>query len=169
MRSLNEKCGVFGIFGEQFDVSRLSFYGLFALQHRGQEATGIAVSDGEKINCYKDTGLVNQVYSEETISSMQGFMAIGHVLYSTCKKGSTNHIQPVVPKSKNIALVHNGNLPSTKALEAFLESKNIDIKNMNDSEMMAEAISYYVEEGFELEDAVKKVTLYLQVVSQYSL
>lgn len=156
MRDLNEKCGIFGIFGEQFDVSRLSFYGLFALQHRGQEATGIAVSDGNRIDCFKDTGLVNQVYSEDIISSMQGFMAIGHVLYTTCKRATAGHIQPITPKNSNIALVHNGNLPSTRALEAFLKSKNINLENMNDSEMMAEAINHYVEQGFELEDAVKK-------------
>ena len=83
MRSIGEKCGVFGIYGKGLDASRLTFFGLYALQHRGQESSGIASSDGLSIRCVKDTGLVAQVFNEETISSLVGHVAIGHNRYST--------------------------------------------------------------------------------------
>src|SRR3989344_8014955 len=80
---LGEKCGVFGVFGYGLDVARLSFFGLFALQHRGQESSGIATSDGERIVCHKGMGLVSQVFSEDNIKELTGHIAIGHNRYST--------------------------------------------------------------------------------------
>ncbi len=152
---LNEKCGVFGIFGEGLDVSRLSFYGLFSIQHRGQEATGIAVADGYGIAHHKGSGLVTQVYSEDNISQLKGHIGIGQNLYSTCKISNRKHIQPVIVKNGLLALAHNGNLPSTKALQVFLTERGVDTTDHNDSELMAEAIAYYMRQGKKLAEAVE--------------
>ncbi len=152
---LNEKCGVFGIFGEGLDVSRLSFYGLFSIQHRGQEATGIAVADGYGIAHHKGQGLVTQVYSEDNISQLKGHIGIGQNLYSTCKVSNRNHIQPVIVKNGLLALAHNGNLPSIKALQVFLSERGVDTSDHNDSELMAEAIAYYMRQGKKLPEAVE--------------
>ena len=78
-----EECGIFGIYGPGLDVSRLTYYGLYALQHRGQESAGIAVSDGSGISLHKDMGLVPEVFSDEILQKLQGRMALGHVRYST--------------------------------------------------------------------------------------
>src|SRR3989344_7288457 len=126
MDHLNEKCAVFGIFGKGMDVSRLSFFGLFALQHRGQESSGIAVGDGQAINIHKDLGLVTQVFTEEAIEKLKGFASIGHNRYSTSKDSSLEHVQPLTAFHGKLALVHNGNLPSTTALTYFLTEKGID-------------------------------------------
>ncbi|HRH24425.1 MAG TPA: amidophosphoribosyltransferase [Candidatus Paceibacterota bacterium] len=152
MRSLNEKCAVFGIYGKDIDVARLSFFGLFALQHRGQEGSGIAVSDGETIRYHKDHGLVAQVFTEEAISSLNGYMAVGHNRYSTSKGSGTEHVQPMIVG--DLAFVHNGNLPSTKALEVFLSDKGVEVTNLTDSCLMAHAISWHMGQGMTLADAV---------------
>ncbi len=152
---LGEKCGVFGIFGEGLDVSRLCFYGLFSIQHRGQEASGIAVADGYGIAHHKGSGLVTQVYSEDHISQLKGYIGIGQNLYSTCKVSNRKHIQPVIIKNGLLALAHNGNLPSTKALKNFLLEREVDINDKNDSELMAEAIAYYVRQGYKLSEALE--------------
>lgn len=154
MRELEEKCGVFGIYGKGLDVSRLSFYGLFALQHRGQESSGIATSDGDKLMSYKGTGLVTHVYSESDIHRLTGHLAIGHNRYSTSKATGIAHAQPVIIDDV-LALAHNGNLPSTIALENFLKSKNIPVADMNDSELMAHAISYFLKNGCSLKEAIQ--------------
>ena len=151
---LNEKCGVFGIYGKDMDVSRISFYGLFALQHRGQESSGIAASDGEQLKCFKNTGLVTHVYSEEDIRKLTGHLAIGHNRYSTSKETGTKHAQPYIVQKGNMALAHNGNLPSTTVLERFLQEKGISVNDLNDSELMAEAISYFLNNGCTIKEAV---------------
>src|SRR3989344_7139223 len=142
--TLNEKCGIFGIYGKGLDVSPLTFFGLFSLQHRGQESSGIAVSDGQKIDSYSNVGLVTQVYSEEVITSLKGYIAIGHNRYSTSKSTGLKHAQPIVD-SEIVSLAHNGNLPSTLALEKFLKSKNIFDEELNDSEMMVKVIAYWMQ------------------------
>jgi amidophosphoribosyltransferase len=154
MNDLNHKCGVFGIYGKSLDVSRLTFYGLFALQHRGQESSGIAVSDGNHIDCYKNMGLVTQVYNEETIQNLKGHIAIGHNRYSTSEGSHVKHAQPFV--INNLALAHNGNLPSVTALKEFLEGKDISTENCSDSELMTKAISYYLDHGESIKDAIIK-------------
>jgi len=154
MNELNHKCGVFGIYGKNLDVSRLTFYGLFALQHRGQESSGIAVADGHHIDCYKNMGLVTQVYNEETITALQGHIAIGHNRYSTSGGGGVIHAQPIV--INNVALAHNGNLPSVTALKEFLEAKDISTDNYSDSTLMAKALDYYLQHGNSIKDAVIK-------------
>jgi amidophosphoribosyltransferase len=155
MNDLNEKCGVFGIYGKELDVSRLTFYGLFALQHRGQESSGIAVSDGNHLDVYKNMGLVTQVYNEETITSLKGHIAIGHNRYSTSEGSHIKHAQPVVV-NEHLALAHNGNLPSCAALKTFLEGKDISTNDCSDSELMAKALSYYLDHGNTIKEAVVK-------------
>ncbi len=153
---LGEKCGVFGAFGKNLDVARLTFFGLFALQHRGQESSGIAAANGYAINCYKNTGLVPQVFNEQTIEDLKGFVAIGHNRYSTSHGTGLEHAQPVIARDGLLALAHNGNLPSTKALEDFLLNKDISTNGSTDSELMAKAIGYYLEHKNSLADAIKK-------------
>ncbi|HYV33963.1 MAG TPA: amidophosphoribosyltransferase [Candidatus Limnocylindria bacterium] len=155
MELTGEKCAVFGIFGKNLDVSRLTFYGLFALQHRGQESTGIAVSNGSTLECYKNMGLVTQVYNEETIQNLQGHIAIGHNRYSTSEGSHIKHAQPIVINN-HLALGHNGNLPSVTALKEFLEGKDISTNDCSDSELMAKALAYYIEHGNSIQTAVLK-------------
>ncbi len=155
MNNLEHKCGVFGIYSKNLDVSRLTFYGLFALQHRGQESSGIAVSSGNHIDYYKNMGLVMQVYNEETITSLKGHIAVGHNRYSTSEGSHIKHAQPVVINDQ-LALAHNGNLPSTTALKEFLEGKDIATEDCSDSELMAKALAYYLEHGHSIKDAVIK-------------
>lgn len=155
MDGLNEKCAVFGIYGKGMDVARLSFFGLFALQHRGQEGSGIAVSDGENIRYHKDHGLVAQVFTEEAISSLKGHIAIGHNRYSTSKGSGTEHVQPMMVGGETLAFVHNGNLPSTAALEEFLADKGVAVGHLSDSCLMAHAIAWYMQQGKNLSDAVE--------------
>ena len=123
LENIGEKCGVFGIYGKGLDVSRLSFFALYALQHRGQEASGISSTDGKKIYCYKNTGLVSQVFNEEIIKTLPGHIAIGHNRYSTSSGLGVEHVQPVEVKDGSITLAHNGNIPSVTLLENFLKKK----------------------------------------------
>jgi amidophosphoribosyltransferase len=154
--NLNEKCGIVGVYGKKLDVARLAFFSLYALQHRGQESSGIAVANGYGINCHKNVGLVNQVFTEEIISNLSGHIAIGHNRYSTSEGTGLTHAQPVVIKYGLLALAHNGNLPSVSKLKIFLEVKIISTKTCSDSELMAKALSYYLENGASLKDAVLK-------------
>lgn len=156
MSDLNEKCGVFGVIGTDLDVSRLTFYGLFALQHRGQEATGICVANQASIDCHKGTGLVSQVFTEDAIAKLKGDVAIGHNRYSTSRGSSPteDQIQPYVTDNR-LAIAHNGNLPSTKALEEFLTDKGIAVDGHNDSKLMHLAIEYYMDQGETPAEAVK--------------
>lgn len=158
MSGLKEKCGVFGVIGKDTDAARLSFYGLFALQHRGQEASGICVSNGTDIRTEKGLGLVTQIFTEEAISSLQGSIAIGHNRYSTSHANAPlmSQIQPYVCSHNRLALAHNGNLPSTKQLESFLQDKGISVDGHNDSKLMHLAIEYYINEGLSVSDAVEK-------------
>ncbi len=152
---LNEKCAVFGIYGKGLDVSRLAFFALFALQHRGQESSGIAVSNGHHLDCYKNMGLVSHVYNEETIQSLKGDIAIGHNRYSTSEGSHLKHAQPIVINGQ-VALAHNGNLPSITALKTFLEGKDIPTEDCSDSELMAKAIAYYLDHDHSIAEAVEK-------------
>ncbi|MSR71265.1 MAG: amidophosphoribosyltransferase [Candidatus Taylorbacteria bacterium] len=156
MSELNEKCAVFGVYGEHMDVSRLTFFGLFALQHRGQESSGMAVSDGVKISSHKGVGFVSHVFTEEVIDSLKGYSAVGHNRYSTCKDSSLDHAHPIIINNNSLALVHNGNLPSTKLLKEFLRSKNVLVTDdFSDSRLMTEAIGWHMVQGDTLPQAVQ--------------
>ena len=158
MRNLNEKCAVFGIFNAPDIASRQTYFGLFALQHRGQEQTGIASTNGKKLFFHKSPGLVSQVYNEKIIKKLSGFAAIGHNRYST-SRGSSNinskHAQPIIINN-TIAFAHNGNLPSTKALMDFLKNNKVSVVGDSDSELMAKAIGFYMKKGNSLPKAVEK-------------
>ena len=110
-----DACGIFGVWAPGEEVAKLAFYGLYALQHRGQESAGIAVSDGERILVYKDMGLVAQVFTENDLAVLTGKTAIGHTRYSTTGSSNWANAQPTLRSSDNgtLALAHNGNLTNT--------------------------------------------------------
>ena len=118
-RPVGEECGVFGVWAPDEDVAKLTYYGLYALQHRGQEAAGMAVSDGSAVLVYKELGLVAQVFDEAILSSLQGHLAIGHTRYSTTGAGTWENAQPsfrTLSTGGSLALGHNGNLTNTGEL-----------------------------------------------------
>ena len=108
-------CGVFGVWAPGEDVAKLTYYGLYALQHRGQEAAGIAVSSGSQILVYKDVGLVAQVFDETSLRSLPGQVAVGHCRYSTTGGSTWENAQPTLGATAagTVALAHNGNLVNT--------------------------------------------------------
>lgn len=123
--SPKEECGVFGVWAPGEEVAKLTYYGLFALQHRGQESAGMAVSDGERITVVKDMGLVSQVFDENALNAMRGFLAIGHDRYSTTGASVWENAQPTyrARATGGLALGHNGNLTNTDELEALLAER----------------------------------------------
>ena len=157
MRSIGEKCAVFGIYGKGLDVSRLTFFGLYALQHRGQESSGIASTDGENIYCYKHNGLVAQVFNEEIIRSLFGHCAIGHNRYSTSSGSDVKHAQPIEVADHSIVLVHNGNLPSMRLLSDFLKKRGVTLADISDSKLITEALYCLTKEGLKIEKAVEQI------------
>lgn len=134
----HEECGVFGIHAPGEDVATLTFYGLYALQHRGQESAGIAVTDGSRMMVHKDMGLVNQVFTPAGLAAMSGDMAIGHCRYSTTGASSWHNAQPAYRETANgtsIALAHNGNLVNTAEI-----ARELDVPTGNDSRLMADLL-----------------------------
>ena len=118
-KAVGEECGVFGVWAPGEDVAKLTYYGLYALQHRGQEACGMAVSDGSATVVYKELGLVAQVFDESILQSMKGHLAIGHCRYSTTGSCTWENAQPsfrTMPTGGSLALGHNGNLTNTSEL-----------------------------------------------------
>ena len=155
---LAEKCGIFGVCSKDVDeAARLVYVGLWALQHRGQESSGITSTDGKTLLTYKASGLVAQVFSEEHLQILKGRMAIGHNRYSTSGGSDDAHNQPVVRKDNHIALAHNGNLASVVKLEEFFREKKVDVSGYNDTELMHEALRYYYLKGDTIEQAMKRV------------
>ncbi|MDN5274945.1 MAG: purF [Candidatus Saccharibacteria bacterium] len=153
--SIHEKCAVFGTFGIGEEAARTTFYGLWALQHRGQESSGIVSSDGVSFYRHTSPGLVASAYREEDLEQLAGTITIGHNRYSTSGAADGAHSQPILNRTSGVAFAHNGNLPATENLEAFLRERGVDCKRLNDSEMMAEAIACYVrQDKLSLENAV---------------
>ncbi|MBV9159365.1 MAG: amidophosphoribosyltransferase [Candidatus Kaiserbacteria bacterium] len=164
MEDIGEKCAIFGVYGRGLEVARIAFFGLYALQHRGQESSGIATSDGEKFSRHVGMGLVAHVYTEESIAALPGYIAIGHNRYSTAGGSKLEHAQPIVVDGGHlgeIALVHNGNLPSSTALEKFLASKGMNPTGASDSRLMTEAIGVLAREGKTLEAAITEAYPYM--------
>lgn len=153
---LGEKCGIFGVSGRGLEAARLTFYGLWALQHRGQESSGIVSSDGKQLYRHTAHGLVANVYHEEDLEQLVGNLAIGHNRYSTSGGGEEHHNQPIVNYEHNFAFAHNGNLPTWEKLEAFINDRGVDIDKLNDSGMMAAAIGCYLDDKLSLEEAIIK-------------
>jgi len=138
---VREACGVFGIYNHK-QASRISFFGLYSLQHRGQESAGIAVSDKKTIKLTKGMGLISQVFSEEKIKNLSGLIAIGHNRYSTTGSSSLANAQPFVFTSYfwNFALAHNGNLTNTEQLKRELSKDGISFTSTSDSEIIGHLI-----------------------------
>ena len=155
MAELSEKCGVFGIYTASRYAARAAYYGLFALQHRGQESSGIATVVGDDLKLHGGEGLVAHVYSQNDLDVLKSNIAIGHNRYATSGVENGHHLQPIVDHGSGFALAHNGNLPTLVALEKFLTSKKISCLGLNDSQMMAAAIGYYVRQGQTLCDAIE--------------
>lgn len=150
------KCGIFGVYGKGLEVAQLTYFGLHALQHRGQDSSGISVSDSKEIITRKRPGLVAQVFTKQDFKELKGFIAIGHNRYSTSGGINDAHIQPVVSKHNLLSLAHNGNLPITKPIEDFLSSKKIPTQGLNDSELMHKVIHYFMTKGMTIEKAIEK-------------
>lgn len=144
-----EACGVFGLYAPGEDVAKLTYFGLYALQHRGQESAGIAAFDGNKVRLYKDMGLVSQVFNESILNELPGYMAVGHTRYSTTGSSRVANAQPAVVETRlgTLALAHNGNLVNTQELREHLLKQNCNFVTTTDSEMIAIAIGAEVDGG----------------------
>lgn len=138
-----EACGVFGTVAPGREVSRLAFFALFALQHRGQESAGIAVDDDGHLTAIKDMGLVSQVFKEQTLQSLSGQAAIGHVRYSTTGSTRWANAQPVClnRNGHTLALAHNGNIVNTAELREIMGPQGIKLTTTSDSELLAALIA----------------------------
>lgn len=162
MDEFKEKCAVFGIIGPKsndttgLEAARLAFYGLWALQHRGQESSGIASSDGKQLFVHSGPGLVATVYREEDLEQLPGHIAVGHNRYSTSGGADDFYNQPFVDHKRNIAFAHNGNIPDCTLLKEFLKSRGVKLEKFNDSYLMTEAIGCYMDDGLSLVEAIKK-------------
>src|SRR5215469_15315694 len=121
-----DACGVFGVWSPGEEVAKLAYYGLYSLQHRGQESAGIAVSDGSRIVVYKDMGLVAQVFNESVLNTLHGYIAVGHCRYSTTGSSVWDNAQPTfrATPSASLALGHNGNLINTLELAGLLGGRS---------------------------------------------
>jgi amidophosphoribosyltransferase len=136
-------CGVFGVHAPERDVARLAYFGLFSLQHRGQESAGIAVSEHGRLTALRDLGLVTQVFDEQKLHGLQGQVAIGHTRYSTTGSSQWSNAQPLVQhgKARTVALGHNGNLVNEGALRNELHAAGITLRATSDSEVIAALIA----------------------------
>ena len=140
--SLHEKCGVFGIYSPGEDIARLTFFALFALQHRGQESAGIATADGKKIQFYGDMGLVSQVFDESSLGQLTGHIAIGHNRYSTTGSSRRINIQPVLlgMGADCLAIAHNGNIVNSEHLFRELCDQGYSFRTSTDTEVIGDLI-----------------------------
>ena len=159
--SPKEECGLFGVWAPGDDVARLTYFGLFAQQHRGQEAAGIAVGDGHNILVYKDLGLVSQVFTEATLTTLHGDLAIGHTRYSTTGSTTWENAQPVFKSDgvRSIALGHNGNLVNTADLAAEAGGRGAAT---TDTDLVTAMITDQMAEAGGLEEAALRVLPKLQ-------
>ncbi|MBD2356933.1 amidophosphoribosyltransferase [Tolypothrix sp. FACHB-123] len=144
-----EACGVFGIYAPGEDVAKLTYFGLYALQHRGQESAGIATFEGTTVHLHKDMGLVSQVFNESVLQELPGNLAVGHTRYSTTGSSRKVNAQPAVVESRlgKLALAHNGNLVNTVQLREELLQSQCNLVTTTDSEMIAFAIAEQVNAG----------------------
>ncbi len=152
-----EECGVLGVFSPDQDAARVAFFGLFALQHRGQESAGIAVSDGNRVRMHKDMGLVANVFDEEVLDQLPGHMAVGHNRYSTMGASALRNAQPLFCQSLvgEIAVAHNGNLINARELREEMEREGERFETTSDSEILARILAYNMSKG--PEEAVRQV------------
>ena len=139
---MHESCGIFGVFAPGLDIARLVFFALFALQHRGQECAGIAVTDGDDLQVHAKPGLVSQVFDEDALAALQGFAGIGHTCYSTGGSRRPATPQPIVERSGpwRLAVSHNGNITNSAALRHELEEGGLTFHSDSDAEVIAKLI-----------------------------
>ena len=146
-----EACGVFGVYAPEkaLEVAKLTYFGLYALQHRGQESAGIATLNKGNIYCHKDMGLVSQVFNEDILEQLPGEVAVGHTRYSTTGSSLKENAQPVILDTRlgKLALAHNGNLVNTVELRQHLTQRKADFITSTDSEMIALTIADEVNSG----------------------
>ncbi len=168
LEKINEECGVFGIFAPGRSVSELIYLGLFSLQHRGQEGCGIAVSEGKAINHYKNLGMVTDVFNQSTLDSLNGYLGIGHVRYSTSGQSKTQqNTQPIVARFQHgqIALAHNGSLTNAAELRNHLMERGSLFHTTIDSEQIVGLIASHGQD--DMEQAMLKAMIDLK--GSYSL
>ncbi|MEA2083813.1 MAG: amidophosphoribosyltransferase [Thermodesulfobacteriota bacterium] len=146
----HEECGVCGIFGHP-DAAKLTYFGLYALQHRGQESAGIVVSDEKKIAQHKDMGLVSEVFREKTLQQLNGHISLGHVRYSTTGASIAQNVQPftAVHQGNFVAVAHNGNLVNIRALRDELEKRGSIFQSTMDSEVVIHLLARYCDKDIE--------------------
>ncbi len=156
--SIHEECGVFGIYDPAGDCARTTYYGLYALQHRGQEACGIATTNDRELSFHKDIGLVGDVFDEQTLDELNGTMAVGHVRYATTGAGKRENAQPLTLKyiKGTLAVVHNGNLVNTGELRRYFEYRGAIFQTSTDSEIIAYSIARERLRCASIEEAVKR-------------
>ena len=147
-----DECGVYGIFNtgeEKIDVAKRVYYGLYALQHRGQESAGIVSYDGDKMHVHKDMGLVSEVFNKESVSKLTGDSAIGHVRYSTAGGSNAKNAQPIMGEFKlgSIAIAHNGNLTNADIVRELLEDSGCIFQTSIDSEVILYLIARSAKKG----------------------
>ncbi len=156
MRSINEKCAVIGVSNTRdFDVARLVYLGLWSLQHRGQDSSGIASFDGVKLHVHKKNGLVSHVYDEASLAGLKGQVAIGHNRYSTSGGKDEAHNQPYYNNGINFAFAHNGNLPFVDKLQAYLIERDIPHEGYNDTGLMSLALGNELKQSESIAKSVK--------------
>ncbi len=139
--SLHEACGIVGIYAPGNDVARRAYFGLYALQHRGQESAGIAVSDGATIVCHREMGLISSIFDEGILSELTGYISVGHTRYSTTGSSVVVNAQPLLEHAEfgDMTVAHNGNLTNTDALRATLQPATV-LQATSDSEVFAKAV-----------------------------
>lgn len=155
---LHEECGVFGVWAPDRDVARLTYFGLRALQHRGQESAGIAVGDGGTVMVRKDLGLLDRVFSNADLSTLSGQLAVGHVRYGTAGAKSWEASQPHLStiNSVIIALAHNGTLVNTDELRRQLIELGVPFLSNSDSEVATKLIGYFTQRTGHLREGIRK-------------
>ncbi|MGL4107376.1 amidophosphoribosyltransferase [Clostridium sp. LP20] len=157
-----DECGVFGVYSNSpLDVAGMTYYGLYALQHRGQESAGIAVSDGEKVDMHKELGLLTEAFTQEDLKKLKGHIGIGHVRYSTTGANKVENSQPLLAVSKlgPVAMAHNGNLVNADVIRELLEDGGHVFHTTIDSEVIATLIARGAKRGIEraVVDAIQAV------------
>ncbi|PKQ38392.1 MAG: amidophosphoribosyltransferase [Actinobacteria bacterium HGW-Actinobacteria-1] len=160
-----EACGVFAVYGPGEDVARLTYFGLHALQHRGQESAGIAVADGHTLTVVKSLGLVPQAFKESDLATLQGHLAIGHTRYSTTGSSSAwENAQPMVSSigSTTIALAHNGNLVNTVELRDALKDRGIRFRSTTDSEVIATLVDHFTQQHGSIRGGIRETMKYVR-------
>ncbi len=156
--SIHEECGVFGVYDPKGDCARTTYYGLYALQHRGQEACGIAVTNDRELAYYKDVGLVGDVFDEDKLDELGGTCAVGHVRYATTGAGMRENAQPLTLKyvKGTLAVVHNGNLVNTEELRTGFEYQGAIFQTTSDTEVISYAIAHERLTAPSVEEAVNR-------------